>query len=148
MLGDIFYWLFNMSVAASLSGAVILLLRRVRRIPRRLIALLWAIPCIRMWVPFGIGGRYGLMSLLNALRYRTRTVYLYGYRVAGEKSAVKVTMMNSSGATVDGIVPLTYREDLFRDLFRVAGIVWAAAFALLFHFQNKMMTFISPISQR
>ena len=68
MLGDIFYWLFNMSVVASLSGAVILLLRRVRRIPRRLIALLWAIPCIRMWVPFGIGGRYGLMSLLNALR--------------------------------------------------------------------------------
>ena len=40
MLGDIFYWLFNMSIVASLSGAVILLLRRVRRIPRRLIATL------------------------------------------------------------------------------------------------------------
>ncbi len=126
MLGDIFYWLFNMSIVASLSGAVILLLRRVRRIPRRLIALLWAIPCIRMWVPFGIGGRYGLMSLLNALRYRTRIVYIYR---SGDRAVV--TMSNSAGATVDGIVPLTYREDLLRDLFRVAGIVWAAVFGLL-----------------
>ncbi len=126
MLGDIFYWLFNMSIVASLSGAVILLFRRVRRIPRRLIALLWAIPCIRMWVPFGIGGRYGLMSLLNALRYRSRTVYIYR---SGDRAVV--TMSNSAGATVDGIVPLTYREDLLRDLFRVAGIVWAAVFALL-----------------
>lgn len=126
MLGDIFYWLFNMSIVASLSGAVILLFRRVRRIPRRLIALLWAIPCIRMWVPFGIGGRYGLMSLLNALRYRSRTVYIYR---SGDRAVV--TMSNSAGATVDGIVPLTYREDLLRDLFRVAGIVWAAVFGLL-----------------
>ena len=126
MLGDIFYWLFNMSIVASLSGAVILLLRRVRRIPRRLIALLWAIPCIRMWVPFGIGGRYGLMSLLNSFRYRSRTVYIYR---SGDRAVV--TMSNSAGATVDGIVPLTYREDLLRDLFRVAGIVWAAVFALL-----------------
>lgn len=126
MLGDIFYWLFNMSIVASLSGAVILLLRRVRRIPRRLIALLWAIPCIRMWVPFGIGGRYGLMSLLNSFRYRSRTVYIYR---SGDRAVV--TMSNYAGATDDGIVPLTYREDLLRDLFRVAGIVWAAVFGLL-----------------
>lgn len=126
MLGDIFYWLFNMSIVASLSGAVILLLRRVRRIPRRLIALLWAIPCIRMWVPFGIGGRYGLMSLLNSFRYRSRTVYIYR---SGDRAVV--TMSNSARATVDGIIPLTYREDLLRDLFRVAGIVWAAVFGLL-----------------
>ena len=126
MLGDIFYWLFNMSVVASLSGAVLLLVRRFSKIPRRLIALLWAIPCIRMWVPFGIGGRYGLMSLLNSFRYRSRTVYIYR---SGDRAVV--TMSNSAGATVDGIVPLTYREDLLRDLFRVAGIVWAAVFALL-----------------
>ena len=126
MLGDIFYWLFNMSIVASLSGAVILLLRRVRRIPRRLIALLWAIPCIRMWVPFGIGGRYGLMSLLNSFRYRSRTVYIFR---SGDRAVV--TMSNCAGATDDGIVPLTYREDLLRDLFRVAGIVWAAVFGLL-----------------
>ena len=127
MLGDIFYWLFNMSIVASLSGAVLLLVRRFSKIPRRLIALLWAIPCIRMWVPFGIGGRYGLMSLLNALRYRTRIVYIY-QSGNGESGT---SMMNVTGATVDGIVPLTYREDLLRDLFRVAGIVWAAVFGLL-----------------
>ena len=127
MLGDIFYWLFNMSVVASLSGTVLLLVRRFSKLPRRLIALLWAIPCIRMWIPFGIGGRYGLMSLLNALRYRTRIVYIY-QSGNGESGA---SMMNVTGATVDGIVPLTYREDLLRDLFRIAGIVWAAVFALL-----------------
>ena len=129
MIGEICYWLFNMSIVASLSGAVILLFRRVRRIPRRLIALLWAIPCIRMWVPFGIGGRYGLMSLLNALRYRTRVVYVLRPVAYGREGGT--SMMNVTGATVDGSIPLTYREDLLRDLFRVAGIVWAAVFGLL-----------------
>ena len=128
MLGDIFYWVFNMSVAASVAGAVVLLLRLVRQIPRRVIAWFWAIPCVRMLVPFGIGSRFGLMSLLDRLRYRTRTrlVYVYGDGARG------VSMTNISHLTVEGVYPLTYREDVLRDLFRVAGIVWAVGvFALL-----------------
>ena len=68
MLREVFYWLFNMSVAATVSGAVVLLLRLVKKIPRRVIAVLWAIPFLRLWVPVGIGGKFGLMTLLSRLR--------------------------------------------------------------------------------
>ena len=50
MLAEIFYWLFNMSIAASVTGCVLLLLRRIRWIPRRVTAALWAIPFLRMWI--------------------------------------------------------------------------------------------------
>ena len=70
MLREVFYWLFNMSVAGALSGAVVLLLRLVKKIPRRVIAVLWAIPFLRLWVPVGIGGRFGLMALLFLVRWR------------------------------------------------------------------------------
>lgn len=40
MRGEIFYWVFNMSIMAALCCAVILLIRCIRRIPRRVIRLL------------------------------------------------------------------------------------------------------------
>ena len=82
MLREIFYWLFNMSVAGALSGAVVLLLRLVKKIPRRVIAVLWAIPFLRLWVPVGIGGKFGLMTLLS--RFTTKTVTVYESRILPE----------------------------------------------------------------
>ena len=35
MLGEIFYWIFNMSIAASLCGLAVLLIRAIKIIPRR-----------------------------------------------------------------------------------------------------------------
>ena len=35
MLGEVFYWVFNMSIAATICMVPILLLRRIKKIPRR-----------------------------------------------------------------------------------------------------------------
>ena len=58
MLDTVFYWLFNMSIVAGVCGLIIVLLRLVKKIPRRITTVLWAIPFIRMCVPFGVSGRY------------------------------------------------------------------------------------------
>lgn len=115
-MGEVFYWLFNMSVAASLSGIVIALVRRFRRIPRRVAVILWAIPCLRFWLPFGIGSRYGLMTLLS--RFTTKTVTVY------EGNLAFFSFTNYAMAA-NSYFPITYKVDLLAGVFEIAAVVWA-----------------------
>ena len=78
MYGELFYWLFNMSIVASITGLVVMLIRRIRRIPRRVVTVLWLIPFLRLWLPIGFGSEYSLMSLIS--RFATRTVVVYPVR--------------------------------------------------------------------
>ena len=48
MLGEIFYWIFNMSIAATICMVPVLLLRLIKKIPRRIFIWLWLVPFIRM----------------------------------------------------------------------------------------------------
>ena len=75
MLGEICYWILNMSIIASFMGLIILLIRRIKFIPHRVTVFLWLIPFIRMTVPFGINSPYSLMSLISKFTTRTVTVF-------------------------------------------------------------------------
>lgn len=75
MLGDVFYWLLSMSVAAAITGWLILPIRMIRKMPRRVAIWLWVIPFLRMTAPVGMGSPYSLMSLLS--RFATKTVVVY-----------------------------------------------------------------------
>lgn len=123
MRGEIFYWVFNMSIMAALCCAVILLIRCIRRIPRRVIRLLWLIPLIRMCVPVGLTGKYGLMTLLS--RFATRTVVIFMW----ERKPI-MTMMNLT-MWADTYFPITYRINLLEDVFAVASLVWLVVAAAL-----------------
>ena len=86
MLGEIFYWIFNMSIAATICGIPILLIRLVKRIPRRIFIWLWLIPFIRMCIPVGISSKYGIMALIS--KFTTKTVAVYEI---GDASAFTMT---------------------------------------------------------
>lgn len=113
IVGDIFYWVLNMSLVASLTGIVILLLRCIKRIPRRLICVLWALPLIRMMIPVGLSGRYSLMSFISEFATRTVTVY----------NEPSVTMTNCIMAA-DSYFPITYKVNILEDVMRVGFFVW------------------------
>lgn len=44
MLQELFYWVFNMSITAAITGVIIMLVRLMKKIPRRLTVFLWIIP--------------------------------------------------------------------------------------------------------
>ncbi len=116
MLGEIFYWVFNMSIATAVCGLAVLLIRCVKKIPRRVAVWLWLIPFIRTCVPVGITGKYGLMSFIS--RFTTKTVTIYPIT-----DDTAFTMMNSvMGA--NGYFPITYKVDLLGSVFRIGGCVW------------------------
>ena len=122
-MGDIFYWVLNMSIVASLSGAAVILLRCIKRIPRRVVCFLWALPLLRMLVPVGLSGRYSLMSLIS--RFTTRTVTVY------EKRPASLTMTNCIMAA-DEYFPITYKVNVIEDVMRTGFFVWiTVALALM-----------------
>ena len=74
-MGDLFYWLFNMSIVGAVTGLAVVLIRLIKQIPRRWIVILWGIPFLRFLIPLGVGGKNSLMSLLS--RFATKTVVVY-----------------------------------------------------------------------
>lgn len=116
MLGEIFYWIFNMSIAATICMVPVLLLRLIKKNPRRIFIWLWLVPFIRMCVPVGISSKYGIMALLS--KFTTKTVTIVQI---GDDSAL--TMMNHvMGA--NSYFPITYKVNLLEDLFNIASAAW------------------------
>lgn len=124
MFAEVFYWLFNMSIAGAAAGLVVLVLNAVKSIPRFIIKLLWLIPCIRLWVPFGFGNRYSLMNLLARITEGKAVVYGSVGDLTG------LTMMNTVGAA-RSYDPIVYKTQSFRVLFTAAAVVWLAVFIVL-----------------
>lgn len=116
MLGEIFYWIFNMSIAAAICGILILLIRLVKRIPRRIFIWLWFIPFVRMCIPVGISSKYGIIALISKFTAKTVTVY----EIADDSA---FTMMNYvMGA--NSYFPITYKVNLLEKLFCIVSFVW------------------------
>ena len=120
MLQEVFYWIFNMSITAALTGVLILLVRLVKRLPRRLTVFLWGIPFLRMAVPLGLSSQYSLMSLLSRLTTKTVVVYQPTENVA-------FTMTNHTMAA-NSYFPIIYKVNLLEKVYGVASVIWIAVF--------------------
>lgn len=116
MLQEVFYWIFNMSIAAALTGVLIMLVRLIKKIPRRITVFLWIIPFLRMTFPFGLNSPYGLMSLVSKLTTKTIIVYQ-------PTDDIAFSMMNSVMAA-DTYFPITYKVNILEGIFGVASFIW------------------------
>ncbi len=121
MLSEAFYWLFNMSISASIVGIIILMLGKIKKLPRRLAHILWAIPFLRMWIPAGMSSRYSLMTLIS--KFTTKTVVVYD-------GTLDFTFTNHIMAA-GNYYPITYKVNLLDNLFSIASTVWIIVTAIL-----------------
>ena len=114
LLSEGFYWLFNMSISASIVGCIILLIGKMKNIPRRIICILWSIPFFRMWIPIGMNSKYSLMTFISNFIAKTIVVY---------DGVMDFSTANYIGAA-DTYFPIRYKIDLLEKVFQVAGMVW------------------------
>lgn len=122
MPSAIFYWVLNMSITASIMGTIVLLIGKIRIIPRFIICLLWCIPFLRMWVPISVNSKFSLMALLSKFASKTVTIY---------DGTVNFSMMNSVQAA-DRYFPISYKLKILDQVFSIATAVWLiVAIALL-----------------
>lgn len=114
MLSEIFYWVLNISILGSVAGLVVLLLRKIKALPRFAVYVLWGLPLIRFWLPFGIANEYSLLSLIS--RFTTKTVVIW------EKLPQLTTTNSIMGAS--SYFPVEYKTDLLENIFNVASVIW------------------------
>ena len=115
MLQEIFYWIFNMSITAAVTGVLVLLVRQIKKIPRRLSVFLWLIPFLRMTIPFGLNSPYSLMSLLSKITTKTIIVY--------QPTEDLAFSMTNSVMAAETYFPITYKVNILEDIFAVASVV-------------------------
>lgn len=121
---DVFYWVLNMSISGTIAGVVLLLFRKIKRVPRRIVYALWAVPLIRFVLPISLPYEYSVAQLLKNATGRIVTVYPNHVLVEGS------TMMNSVGVASD-YFPITYKTERLRVIFEWANLVWYVIAALL-----------------
>ena len=105
-----------MSIVASFMGLIVLVLRKIRLIPRRVSVFLWIVPFVRMCIPVGLNSPYSLMTLVA--RITTRTVPA-GSLAEGVDLSFSNTIM-----AADSYYPISYKAEGLAKVFEVAGIVW------------------------
>jgi beta-lactamase regulating signal transducer with metallopeptidase domain len=115
LLGQLFYWALNLSILGSLVGLIVLLLRRLKPLPKFGVYLLWALPLIRLWLPIGVGSKYSVLGLIP--RYITRTVIVW-------QETPAFSMTNSIQAAGQ-YFPIVYKTDTLGRIFEIGGAVWA-----------------------
>ena len=116
MLQEIFYWIFNMSITASITGLVVMCLRLIKKLPRRFSVFLWAIPFLRMIFPFGLSSPYSIMTLLSKLAIKTIIVF--------EPSDYIAFSTTNSLMAADSYFPITYKTNILERIFSVASVIW------------------------
>jgi len=133
MLGEIFYWVLNLSILGSFTGLILLMLRHIRKLPRFGVYLLWLLPLIRFWVPIGLANQYSLLNLLA--QFTTKTIVV-------RKEELQFTMTNSIMAA-NSYFPIEYKSNLLKNIFAVCGVIWAIVmvgallFSILLYFFTK-----------
>lgn len=123
MLKDIFYWVFNMSITATVTGLIIMLISLIPRLPKRFSVILWGIPFLRMALPVGLNARYNLMTLLS--KFTAKTVIIYQ---PSEETAFSMTNFTMAA---DSYFPVVYKVNLLDSVFSVAAIVWVAVASVI-----------------
>jgi len=128
MLAEVFYWVVNMSILAGFTGLIVSVLRKVPKIPRFAVYLLWLLPLIRFWVPFGPVSEWSLLNLIS--RFTTRTVMIWNEPAA---AGVPEFSMSNSIQAADSYFPIVYKTLTLKNLFEVSAMIWAvlAAAAIL-----------------
>ena len=117
MIGEVCYWLINMSIIASFMGLIVMLIRKIRFIPRRVSVFLWIIPFLRMTVPVGINSPYSLMTLVSKFTTKTVTVY--------QPSGDLAFSFSNTIRAAESYQPITYRVSILEKVFFITGMMWA-----------------------
>ena len=116
MLSEVFYWTLNMSIIGTLMGGILLLVRKVRFLPRQAVYLLWVIPLIRLVIPFGISSRFSLMNIIST--FATRTVVLYS-----SDHSPSLVLSNFFMAAKD-YSPIAYKTPALETVFHIFSLIW------------------------
>lgn len=121
MLNTAFYFVLNMSINASIIIIFILLIRRIKLIPKSLIYIFWSVAFMRLLLPFSISSRYSLFNYTGGLI--KRVISLDTIITSFEKVPIDFSMTNFIGVAND-YLPITYKSSELKSFFIISSNIW------------------------
>ena len=128
MIIEMLYWMLNMSIAGTATGLIVLLLRRIRRLPRRFVCFLWLLPLLRLCLPFGLPSRYSLLTLAARFTMRPAPVVIFPETLPEFSMANYMMAAESYGPPVSEGA-MTFQSEALEKAFSVGAFIWLAVFA-------------------
>ena len=116
MLDEVFYWILNMSILASLYGILLYFLRYIKRIPKIVIYFLWGIVLYRMLCPAAFISRYSLMSITD--RWFRNPV------IRTIPVGTQLFSLSNSIQAADSYQPISYKTMELQKFFSIASVIW------------------------
>lgn len=117
MLNTVFYSLINMSIFASIIGLLLLMLRKIKYIPRQAIYWMWTLVLLKLIIPFSVSSRVSILNLTGSLVKKVVAV------PGMEERSISLSMSNSIGAA-DTYFPVTFETNQVEKIFSIASYVW------------------------
>ncbi len=136
MPDDAFYWALSMSATAAFTGAAVCLVGRIRRVPRRVAAVLWALPFLRLALPFYLTSRFSLFRLMEPF---ARQVHIETFPRIRTLTALNFVQQ------VDTYLPLHYASREVGIFFCIGSVIWLTVAAALLAL--VLFTYIRTIRQ-
>ncbi len=121
----VFYILLNMSVSASLIIAALLLIRKIRRLPRRMVYALWGVALLRLSLPVSPGSPLSLFHYASGLVKRLVPAQNLVPDAASAPWAQGFTMMNALGLA-ESYAPVRLPDGAVSRVFTAGAWVWLA----------------------
>lgn len=122
MPSEIFYWLLNMSLSVAVFGVFVLIIRTIKKIPRRIFVWLWFIPFLRMIIPFSIGVRFSLLNLISGTTSLIKTV---------NSSFSDLLVQYNSLQFARSYHPFEFKSERYESAFFTFSIVWITVTVIL-----------------
>lgn len=134
---EVFYWILNMSIMATIYGSIIFLIRLIKPIPRVYIYLLWAVVFLRLLCPVGITSKYSFVSMVSTLTNRTVAKSISIKELEGKPEFPQLTVSNMI-QVADTYQPITYKTNRMEYFFQIAAWIWIIVGAILILLMGTM----------
>lgn len=117
LIGTAFYLVINMSITATFIGFLIMILRKIKRIPRWGVYSLWTLVLLRLIIPFSVSSRISIINLSKSFVKKVVNIKTLS------QEGINLTFSNSIGA-VDSYFPVEYKTEQLKLVFETAAFVW------------------------
>jgi len=124
MLHEIFYWVLNMSILASVFGLLLYPLRYIKGFPKLASYALWSVVLIRLLCPFGISSEYSLMNLVSKVTEKTYVKTIPMGDIEGMEYLLPEFSTSNAIQGAASYQPITYKTNALEGFFKTASIVW------------------------
>lgn len=112
---EIIYWIINMSLSGTMVGIVIYLLGKIQKLPRRVSFALWALPALRLLLPFSVSSPISYFNLPGEYAPKVVVVPFSDSHIFSSLNHIQYA---------DDYSPIRFESSATERFFEVSGLIY------------------------